>query len=52
MTLISGDEASVVKTINEKVAEARIEGLKTGVLLTTETFDKIDADVKKCAGSR
>lgn len=46
MTLISGDEEKVIRTINEKVLEARREGLKTGVLLTTETFDKIEADVK------
>lgn len=52
MTIVSGSEDQVVKIINEKVCEAKNKGLKTGVLLTEETFDKIEADVKKCAGSR
>ncbi len=52
MTLVEGTNEEVCEIINRKVREAREKGLKTGILCTEEIFDKVDADVKKCAGKR
>jgi L-threonylcarbamoyladenylate synthase len=52
MTLVEGQTAAVVKRINEEVAAAKAKGLKCGVLCTLETEADINADVKKCVGSR
>lgn len=52
MTLVEGEPKEVTAFINKKVQEAKAEGLKTGVLCTSEIFDMIEADVKKNAGSR
>ncbi|MCR5390138.1 MAG: threonylcarbamoyl-AMP synthase [Lachnospiraceae bacterium] len=52
MTLVEGETGAVVKRINEEVAAAKAKGLKCGVLCTLETEEDINADVKKCVGSR
>lgn len=52
MTIVEGDEDKVVTLINGKIAEARAEGKKTGVICTDETYDKVDADVKLSLGPR
>lgn len=52
MTLVEGTQEHVVSYINRCVEEAEAKGLKTGVLCTDETYDKIQAPVKKSVGSR
>lgn len=52
LTLVSGNEESVVTWINEQVRQARAGGLKTGVICTVETKDRYKADFVMNAGSR
>lgn len=52
MTLVEGSESQVVEYINQKVQEAKANGQTVGVMCTDETYDAIQADVKKSVGSR
>lgn len=52
MTLVEGSESQVVEYINKKVQEAKANGQTVGVMCTDETYDAIQADVKKSVGSR
>lgn len=52
MTIVEGKDDEVVSAINAYVARGRKEGLKTGVIATSENADKYDADVVKVIGSR
>ena len=52
LTIVEGDPVKVTEYINSKLAEHRSQGEKTGVIATTGTIDKYNADVVKCAGSR
>ena len=52
MTIVQGDQDFVVNYINEHVKADHTEGKRVGILCTDQTFDVIDADVKKNAGNR
>ena len=52
MTIIEGDDTTVINTINKNVAEALQNGKKVGVLCTDETVDRIEAKIKFSAGSK
>ncbi len=52
MMIIEGSQEEVVKAINDNVKASKEKGAKTGVLCTDETFDLIEADVKKSVGKR
>ena len=52
MMIIEGSQEEVVKAINDNVKASKEKGDKTGVLCTDETFDLIEADVKKSVGKR
>lgn len=52
MTLVEGSESQVVEYINQKVQEAKANGQTVGVMCTDETYDAIQADVKKSVGNR
>ena len=52
LTIVEGDSAKVTEYINDRLREHRSNGEKTGVIATTDTADKYEADVVKCAGSR
>ena len=52
LTIVEGDPDKVTEYINSMLSEHRAKGEKTGVIATTQTGDKYQADVVKCAGSR
>lgn len=52
LTLVEGEPDEVVNVVNQKIAEAKERGEKTGILCTDETFAQMKADVVKSAGSR
>ena len=51
LTIIEGNRDKVINRINSFVEEGRQKKLKTGVMLTSENYDKIYADVKISLGS-
>lgn len=52
MLIVEGDAEAVVEEINALVEESRQNGLKTGVIATSENADRYRADVIKIIGSR
>ncbi|WP_029323363.1 L-threonylcarbamoyladenylate synthase [Butyrivibrio sp. AE3004] len=52
LTIVEGEPLQVTKYINEQIMQHIAEGVKTGVIATTETAGLYKADVIKCAGSR
>lgn len=52
MMIIEGSQEEVVRAINDNVKASKENGAKTGVLCTDETYDLIEADVKKSVGKR
>lgn len=52
MLLIEGETEAVIRTMNEKVKEARLRGERTGVMITDEIWERVSADVKRSVGSR
>jgi L-threonylcarbamoyladenylate synthase len=51
LTIIEGERDKVINRINSFVEEGRGRNRKVGVMLTTETYDMVDADVKISLGS-
>lgn len=51
LTIIEGERDKVINRINSFVEEGRRRNRKVGVMLTTETYDMVDADVKISLGS-
>ena len=51
LTIIEGERDKVINRINRCVEEGRGRNRKVGVMLTTETYDMVDADVKISLGS-
>lgn len=52
MTIVSGKTDDVIKNVNEKIYEAKANGLKTGVIATDETMYSYAADSLKTLGAR
>ncbi len=52
LTIVEGTPENVVGFINGEIARSKEEGLKTGVIATTETAHDYHADVVKVVGSR
>jgi L-threonylcarbamoyladenylate synthase len=52
LTIVEGEREKVVNYINEKTAQARSRGEKTGVICTDETKDRYNADAVKSVGTR
>ena len=52
MTLVCGEPERVVDAIRALVAQNRAQNRKTGVLASSETRNRYDADVVLCPGSR
>lgn len=52
MLIVEGNAEAVVEEINALVEESRQNGLKTGVIATSENADRYRADVIKIIGSR
>lgn len=52
MTLIEGDEKTVIDRMNSLIKEAVSNGEKVGIMCSDETKDYIQADVKFSVGSR
>ena len=52
LTIVEGEREKVVNYINEKTAQARSRGEKTGVICTDETKDRYNADTVKSVGTR
>ncbi len=52
MLIVEGSAKAVVQEINAMLAESRKQGLKTGVIATTENAEFYQADVVKVVGDR
>lgn len=52
MTIVSGKSEDVIKYVNEKIYEAKGNGLKTGIIATDETMYRYGADSLKSLGAR
>ena len=52
LTIVAGPMEEVVAYINEACKKAQAEGKHTGVLCTSETYLKYEADRVKCIGTR
>lgn len=52
LTIVEGQAEAVVSYINARLADAKAEGLKSGVIATEETKAAYHADCVKSAGSR
>ena len=52
LTIVAGDTEAVITYINEACREAGRAGKYTGVLCTSETAGRYEADCVKCVGSR
>ena len=52
LAIVTGDTEDVIKYINEACYEAGKQGKRTGVLCTSETCDRYQADCVKAIGSR
>jgi L-threonylcarbamoyladenylate synthase len=52
LTIVEGDPEKVTEYINKEIEKLRAEGVKTGVIATSETRDLYKADVVKSAGNR
>ena len=52
MTIVSGKSEDVIKYVNEKIYEAKGNGLKTGIIATDETMYRYGADSLKSLGVR
>lgn len=52
LTIITGDEETVIEGIRVLCERKAAEGKKTGVIATKQTCDKYDADVVKVIGNR
>ena len=52
LTIVAGDTEAVITYINEACREAGRAGKHTGVLCTSETAGRYEADCVKCVGSR
>ncbi len=51
LTIIEGERDKVINRINSFVEEGRRRNRKVGVMLTAETYDMVEADVKISLGS-
>lgn len=51
LTIIEGERDKVINRINSFVEEGRRRNCKVGVMLTAETYDMVEADVKISLGS-
>ena len=52
LTIIAGNEKAVMEEIIRRCSKAKKDGLKTGVIATTQTKDAYEADVVKVIGDR
>ncbi len=52
LTIVAGDTEKVIAYINQACEVARLDGKRTGVLCTSETSARYQADCVKCIGSR
>lgn len=52
LTIVAGETEEVIAFINKACEEARSDGKRTGVLCTSETGARYQADSVKCIGSR
>lgn len=52
LTIVSGERDKVIDYVNDRLAEAKKDGRKTGVICTDETKDGYLADTVKTTGSR
>lgn len=52
LTIYQGEEERVQQIISEKVAEAKKEGKRVGIITTEENASVYDGDVIKCAGTK
>lgn len=52
LTVVEGDTEAVVKYINERTAEHVANGMRAGIIATSETLDQYAAGDVKCIGTR
>ena len=52
LVIVEGEPSAVASYINEQTKNLSAEGLRTGVIATSERADSYRADVIKCVGSR
>lgn len=52
LTIICGREKAVIEEIKSRCRKAKEENKKVGVIATSDTYSKYEADVVKCIGDR
>ena len=52
LTIVEGNPEEVIAYINQKTAEAKAQGHRTGIICTDETRNRYSADSVKSAGTR